>query len=86
MKTIWKFPLKLEAQYELEMPSHSELLHVGRQGGYYMLWALCDPARSLQRRKFFTFATGEPFEPQGKQYLATVHYGEYVWHIYTESY
>lgn len=85
MSTIWKFPLRLESEFEIELPEDHELIRADRQCGVVMLWAIVDPKSPPMRRKFFTIATGEPFSTEGKLYLNSIQFGDLVWHIFAET-
>jgi len=57
VKTIWKFPLKVQQQ-EIQMPIGAVVLHVEAQYERPCMWALVDPEAATERRVFFTIGTG----------------------------
>ena len=60
MKTIHKFPLKIQDTIELELPKGAKILDVQTQDGNAMLWALVDTTRPKETRRFRLFGTGQP--------------------------
>jgi len=58
MAAIWKFPIPLEDEFEIEMPRAAELLHVETQNDQGCVWARVVPERAKEMRKFYLRGTG----------------------------
>lgn len=85
MKTIWKYPLRVEQSQIIEMPHGAELLSIQLQGDQPMLWALVDPHNSKATRAILMYGTGWEM-PGGMSlqliYIDTVQIGALVWHYF----
>ena len=80
MRTIWKFPIPLDATIEIKMPIGATLLTVQMQGSRPMLWAIVDPASDMVTRILRIAGTGTG-EPEGR-YVGTWQHHGYVWHLF----
>ncbi|MFA6031153.1 MAG: hypothetical protein WC969_14955 [Elusimicrobiota bacterium] len=58
--TIWKFPVKIEDRFVVEMPRGAKVLSVAAQRGEPFMWAFVDPALPRARRVFRCAGTGHP--------------------------
>jgi hypothetical protein len=56
----------------IELPKGARILTVTVGDGLPFLWALVDPEAALELKHFRSFSTGELFDAQGLEYLATV--------------
>jgi len=83
MKTIYKYALDFDSVQDLELPTGAQILDVNEQDGRIMIWAMVEPDAPLQVIKIWIQGTGQPFNPDAKRYLGTVHPGAFVWHIFT---
>ncbi len=82
MKSIYKFPLSVGDESEINMPSGSEILTVQVQDNKICIWAKVDlGSTTLQVRTFRVVGTGHPFDPK-LTYIGTVLIGLFVWHIF----
>lgn len=84
MQTIWKYPLAVDDSQSLDLPQGAVLLTVVAQGGTPCLWALVDPIRPTEPRRFLTYGTGHPYEPMGQTYLGSYQLsgGALVFHVF----
>ncbi|MBV9690696.1 MAG: hypothetical protein JO202_13420 [Ktedonobacteraceae bacterium] len=57
----------------LELPKGARILTVTVEDGLPFVWALVDPTAGLELRRFHSFSTGECFDAEGLEYLATIH-------------
>lgn len=65
------------------MPEGAHVLTAQMQGGDLVLWAIVQPDKPMEHRKFEVFGTGEPMElPAESPYVATVQDGPLVWHVF----
>lgn len=61
-KTVWKFDLSIEncgQVQEVEIPEGALTLSVLNQNEKLVLYALVSPAKSVKKRKFKVFMTGQ---------------------------
>jgi len=88
MKRIWKFPFAIESPIEIEMPKGAEILSVQSQFNEPMMWALVDPLKEKETRRFQIFGSGHDVPDVGefseRNYIATfqVDDGNYVFHLF----
>lgn len=62
MQTIWKFPLEITDEQEINMPAEATVLSVGFQGDQLCAWALVNNKHPDVKRTFFIVGTGHPAE------------------------
>ena len=58
MKTIWKYPFKIDNRFSLDMPKGAEILHVQSQNMAPHLWAMVDTEAGTIKRWFRIYGTG----------------------------
>jgi hypothetical protein len=58
VKSIWKFPISVEATPSVQMPTGARLLSVQVQKNALVLWALVDTKAPKVTRQFVMTATG----------------------------
>ncbi len=80
--SIWKFPLPIADEIEVDMPGFSLNLAVQLQGNDIFLWAIVDPDTPKIPKRFCIVGTGHPFNPSNKLYVGTVQKDGFVWHIF----
>ena len=86
-RTVWKFPLgPLHGPAYAWLPEGAAILHFDIQGGEPTIWALVDPERPTEQRKFEFVGTGHPLlaERDGfpSSYIGTCFSGLFVWHLF----
>lgn len=57
-KTIWKYPLTIKDEYEIDIPSPAIPLAFQTQRGEPTLWCLVDPEMGLVKKRFRLAGTG----------------------------
>ncbi len=72
MKTIWKFPLKVEDEQTINMPIGAKILCVQMQGNVPTLWAVVDETAAKEPKKIYCHGTGHYINPDATVYLGTV--------------
>lgn len=84
MKTVWKFPLRVADDLEIEMPIGAQLLTVDVQGETPQLWALVDPSVPTCIRSIRTAGTGHAIREAGLAYVGTYQMlgGSLVFHVF----
>lgn len=84
MQTIYKYPLRIEDEQEIEMPSAAKFLSVQVQPGVGpCLWALVDTDNIPSKRMIQIRGTGHPANGVG-EYIDTfqMHNGGLVFHAF----
>lgn len=70
MKTIYKYPIKVDDDQTIRMPQGAELLSVQCQASQPCVWAMVDTDKPMALRGFGLVGTGHPCE--------RLHAGKYV--------
>ena len=70
MQTIYKYPLLILDQQDVEMPMGAALMTVQMQNGQPCLWALVDTKNTREKRKVLIRGTGHPASDLGR-YIST---------------
>lgn len=88
MKTIWKFPVKINDEFSLAMPAGARVLSVQDQRGGTVMWALVDDSAPKVERRFFVRGTGHPCD--GLDHAVFVgtfqlHGGAIVFHLFEDK-
>ncbi len=80
---IFKYPLRIDAQQELDLPVGARVLTVQLQDGKPCLWALVDEDAEVETITIEMIGTGHPVYDPGK-YLGTVQMeqGKLVLHVF----
>ena len=73
MQTIWKFPLQIGGVWEVEMPSHAEILSLALQGDDLFFWARVETHNGVVRRRFLVVGTEHPMPFTTSKFLGTAH-------------
>ncbi len=83
-QTIWKFPFEVEDEFEIEMPSGAQVIHIGVQtihephqleSKQACMWAIVNPEEPREdwhKFKFRVFGTGHAIPDTG--HYGTHHY------------
>lgn len=84
--TIYKYPLTVTDEQELNIQADARILCCQMQGGHPCLWALVDPSARMTKRKIFIVGTGNKV-PERTIYIGTVQMlsGALVWHVFEEA-
>lgn len=82
-KVIWKFPIPVINRFKLDMPAGAKVLHVATQNDEPCIWALVDPARAVEARRFRLVGTGHEVTNPG-EYVGTfmMRDGALVFHLF----
>lgn len=86
MRTVWKFPLALNDEWqELEVPESTlagaQLVAKDPATAWPAVWLEVDTEAPLTNRAFRVFGTGHPI-PGDAFHVGSLVDGPYVWHIY----
>lgn len=82
MVTIYKYPLKITDEQQIELPEDVRILTVQMQGGKAYLWAMVDTDAEKVKRTIQIFGTGISVDPDGLAYIGTVQRDGFVWHVF----
>lgn len=88
-KAIWKYPLSIDPEQTIRMPSGARLLHVAIQKSMSLeatyetacLWAQVYPAGAKAWRHIVVEMTGSPFS-HNLPYVGTFQIGPFVGHVF----
>jgi hypothetical protein len=86
--TVWKFPLEITDEQEIDIPAHAQLLDAQMQNGQLCLWALCNVNNPSVKRKIFIFGTGHKIDfSEVGSYVSTfqMENGELVFHVFDQK-
>lgn len=86
MKTIWKYPLTVVDEVEVEMPMSAEILALQMQHGVPCLWALVAQNNPPVKRRFKLYGTGHDVDSRftKEHHVGTyqMHNGALVFHLF----
>ena len=84
--TIWKFPIEIKDEHEIDIPSPAIPLTFQIQNGKPILWCLVDPNMGLIKKKFFLTGTGHVIITtlEELKYIGTTQllHGMLVYHLF----
>lgn len=84
MRTIHKFPFKVEDTVTLELPRGAVIIRVADSGQiahHGLLWAIVDTDQPMERRAIYVRGTGHPLPAERTRYIGTFDDGPFVWHV-----
>jgi hypothetical protein len=83
MKTIYKYPIKITDEQEIQMPAHANVLHVGLDPqGTPCLWAMVDTAKPMEPVSVLVVGTGNPMPFEPLRHVGSFVQGPFVWHVF----
>ena len=84
MRTIWKFPLKLQDEPQvIVMPKDAKLLFFGSKGQATIdLWAEVETLNKSELRTFIIYGTGHEINRKDVYYVGSTIDPPFVWHLY----
>lgn len=85
MKTIYKYPLEITDEQEIEIPLGSRILSVQMQRDQLCLWAMVNSKVTNKTKiKILVCGTGNPIEypPSRMEFLGTIQQQVFVWHVF----
>ena len=86
MLTVYKYPVKFDDYFRVELPIGSKPLKVDLQSNSIVLWALVDSEAKKEDRYFRLAGTGHKIgiETENLKYINTfeTNCGTFVWHVF----
>jgi len=82
MKSIFKY--YLNSNVSCMMPEGAFIIDADYRDNSFVIWAIVDLGKSLEKRNFKVVATGEKFiqeEEDSWVYIKTIFVGWYIWHL-----
>lgn len=81
---IWKYPIPVTDEFEIEMPRNARVLCAQVQKGVPCIWVKTSGNDEKTKRKFVIIGTGNPFDARGLSYIGTFqqYMGALVWHLF----
>lgn len=85
MKQVWKFPI--QPGRGVEMPVGAEIISMQTQKGVPTLWAIVDPANSLEKVNIHVAGTGHNLPDNIERFIGTfqIDDGAFVFHVFVLS-
>lgn len=83
MRSVWKYPLRLERgdEQDFDMPAGARVVHVAPQAGVATLWADVETSAAVLRRRFLIVGTGYP-APDDGEHVGSWQQGSFVFHLF----
>jgi hypothetical protein len=83
MKTIYKYPIQITDEQDLEIP-HGYPLHVGLDPqGVPCIWFQVNTDHLKSKVKIHIIGTGNPIPDAAIFYIGSFVQSPFVWHVYT---
>lgn len=90
MKVIWKYPLTLIGEQEVDLPEAAQILSVQIQGtddsvqAPIALWALVDTEASIEKILIEMIGTGHEIGVGRRTYISTIQFegGTLIFHVF----
>lgn len=83
MLKVYKYNLNLGFT-SLKVPADADILSVGQQDGLAKLWALVDPEKPTEERRFVLVGTGHEihFPLDTLHFVGRVTHAHFEWHVF----
>jgi hypothetical protein len=90
LKTIYKYPIRFDNAYSIDLPKGATILTAQMQGEGLFVWAMIDPDETATERRWFrVHGTGHrPIEDTDSlRWIGTVqlHGGALVFHVFVRE-
>lgn len=84
MNTVYKYPIPIEDEFDLELPEGAKILKVELQGQHPNIWALVNSENTNQKRSFRFAGTGHSLPDKNLNYIGSIHphNGALVFHLF----
>lgn len=83
---IWKYPIIIVDEFEIELPRNARVLCVQMQGETPCIWVkfAAYNIEEKEKRNFSIIGTGNPFNAEGLIYIGTFQMfkSQLVWHLF----
>lgn len=83
MKTIYKYPIEITDEQEIQIPFGATVIHAGLDPqGTPCVWAMVETRNSPEPVSIFVVGTGNslPFVPES--HVGSFVQGQFVWHVF----
>jgi hypothetical protein len=87
MKTIYKYPLRIDDVQGVAIPFGARILTVQEQKGVVTLWALVENTNTPEMWEVRIVGTGNSAPGEGFDYVGSVQTsgGRFVWHVFARA-
>lgn len=83
MKTVWKFPIRIEDAQAILLPPYAEILHVGLDTvGEPCIWAKVERTDVRVHRTLYIVGTGHDLPDGDNRHVGSFVHGIFVWHVW----
>lgn len=87
MKIVYKYPLKVEDEQELNLPFGAVVLSANFQGEALCIWALVDMDEDFVKKQIiYIHGTGHPIIEENSRFINTVFIDSLVFHVFVKNY
>ncbi len=86
MNVIYKYAIPVDGEPVIEMPSGAKVLSFHVQHNKPFIWALVDPDRPDEKRRFYLLGTGHPmsYSMDAMRFIGTalLEDGDFILHLF----
>ncbi|OYT14609.1 MAG: hypothetical protein B7C24_17440 [Bacteroidetes bacterium 4572_77] len=84
MRKVYKYVLPIDDHLTIPLPQGAEILKVDTQAGIPCMWALANPEKPSEVRRFRFAGTGHPIEEENLKFIDTFQMdsGSLVFHFF----
>ena len=83
MKRIYKYPIQITDEQEIQMPFGAEVIHAGLDPqGTPCLWAKVESVNSPEPVSVLVVGTGKPMPHAADRHVGSFVQGPFVWHVF----
>jgi hypothetical protein len=83
MKTIYKYPIQITDEQEIQVHGEADVLHAGLDPqGTPCIWAMVDPSQPTAPLSVLVVGTGNPMPYVPYRHLSSFVQGPFVWHVF----
>lgn len=82
---IWKYRLAPGCDTTVRMPIGAHVVRLGIVSEMPCVYALCDPEKGFEDRKFTVKRTGESFTLDRRRYVESYEWSFFTYHVFEEA-
>ena len=84
MIMIYKYPIEITDEQEIDMPRGAKILHAGLDPLLMpCIWVKVNTTREPEKRTIYVAGTGNPMYVDSHNYVSTFNHENFVWHVFT---
>jgi hypothetical protein len=83
MKTIYKYPIRITDNQEIQMPINAKAIHAGLDPlGTPCVWATVRADNKMDTVTVYVVGTGNPIPFMARRHVGSFNQGPFVWHVF----